>query len=616
MNHLEPLLEVADGQVDIVDRLIEIAPAVILVLDLDGRVSYFNRYFEQMAGVTLEDVRGQDWFATFLPERDRERIRSLFERALAGERVIANVNPIQSQHGEERVIEWSGGVLSDDRDQAIGLLSVGLDVTKRSQLEARILLQSRLVDEVSDAIISTDPQGRIESWNRAAQQIYGYSASEAQGQQVGALLATQYPPGGQTREQALERVRKHGRWRGRVVQRTSKGSPVHVQAHVSTSRDATGQLRGMVSVNRDISAQVRAEERLRESERRYRAIFQQQHQLAGILSLDGTLLAVNDRALDLVGAPLGEVIGRPFWETAWWAHSPEQQQRLRDSIRRAASGETVRFEAEHPRASGGIAIVDFSIRPVVDEEGQVEMLLPEAVDITERRALEQQLAERERLATIGTVASVFAHEVGNPLNNMAIVGRVLAKRLEAADADTDTMESMSLLLGEIRRLGALLHDFRDFGRRQRLELEETDLRALVDEVLRLHVESQQGPAIAVKRLFPEELPSIAGSRSKLKQVLINLCKNAVEAMPDGGALSVVASLTEDAVVIEISDTGTGIPDGVDVFQPFESTKEHGTGLGLPIARQIVMAHGGDLDCSSVRGEGTTFTLTLPRRSRG
>jgi signal transduction histidine kinase len=128
------------------------------------------------------------------------------------------------------------------------------------------------------------------------------------------------------------------------------------------------------------------------------------------------------------------------------------------------------------------------------------------------------------------------------------------------------------------------------------------------------VEPSQPDGVNVVRRLPTDLPTVVASRDKLKQVLINLCKNALEAMPDGGELHVEASHLEEAVVIRITDTGVGIRPDTDVFVPFESTKPQGTGLGLPIARQIVVAHGGHLDYESVPGEGTTFTLMLPRRS--
>jgi len=117
--------------------------------------------------------------------------------------------------------------------------------------------------------------------------------------------------------------------------------------------------------------------------------------------------------------------------------------------------------------------------------------------------------------------------------------------------------------------------------------------------------------IKVEQILPPDLPPIMADDEKLKQVLLNLCKNAVEAMPQGGTLTICARNSGRHVRVEVSDTGVGIPAGVDIFEPFLTTKAQGTGLGLTIVRQIVSAHKGALSYHSIPGEGTTFILTLP-----
>lgn len=609
MTDLKTLFEGPTNGDAIAGCVVDIARAIVLVLDPTGRILYYNRFLEELSGMPLRETRGEDWFSSFLPERDHSTIQQLFDRALAGEPVVDNVNSIVTHTGAEREIEWSGTVLRSPNGQAIGVLSVGIDVTDRNRLERRTRLQAELVDQVSDAIISTDPEGRIETWNRAAERIFGYSLEEALGQSLGELLRTDY--GETTREQTLRELAARRRWSGEVVQRHKDGSPRHIQSNVSLTRDGEGKVRGMVGVNRDVSDRVHAEQRLRDSERRYRAIFEQRHQLAGLLRVDGIVLDANQRALDLVGATREQVVGRYFWDTPWWSHSPKLQMRLRSAIEHAASGATIRFEAQHPRADGEWASVDFSIRPLFDETGRVELLIPESVDITDRRRLELQLMDQERLAAIGTTAAMFAHEIANPLNGMALHGALLKKRLGKLQAPEAITRSLDCLLDEVRRLDTLLGEFRTLARRQTFEFECVDLRALVDDVLLLHVGSSQSSGVHIEKELPMDLPRVMGSPNKLKQVLVNLCKNALEAMPDGGMIRLSASHTSELVSLCISDTGTGIPEVIDVFQPFETTKQHGTGLGLPIARQIIRAHGGDLVYESKVGQGTTFVLSLP-----
>jgi len=234
-------------------------------------------------------------------------------------------------------------------------------------------------------------------------------------------------------------------------------------------------------------------------------------------------------------------------------------------------------------------------------------------DISEKIRLQEQLVERERLAAIGTTAATFAHEVGNPLNSMYMAAQLLERRLaKRRDLIDGTLTTpLRNLMSEIKRLTVLLEEFRVLARRQKLNLRSTSLAPLVADLLAVETPAYTARGIKVEQVFPPDLPLIVADSEKLKQVLLNLCKNATEAMPEGGTLTVRAHNSGGQVRLEVSDTGVGIPAGVDIFEPFITTKPQGTGLGLTIVRQIVSAHKGTLTYRSVSGEGTTFTVALP-----
>jgi signal transduction histidine kinase len=176
------------------------------------------------------------------------------------------------------------------------------------------------------------------------------------------------------------------------------------------------------------------------------------------------------------------------------------------------------------------------------------------------------------------------------------------------------MSALRGLSAETHRLGNLVHDFRLLAQTQ-YAFEPVFVNELILDILKVQAGSYAQLGIRVEVDFPATLPSVTADRNKLKQVLLNLCKNAVEAMSAGGILTIAATCAGETMVIEIRDTGGGIPDNVEVFEPFVTTKEHGTGLGLPLVRQILSSHGGTVVCASEPGNGTTFRLTLPVRQR-
>jgi two-component system sensor kinase FixL len=232
-------------------------------------------------------------------------------------------------------------------------------------------------------------------------------------------------------------------------------------------------------------------------------------------------------------------------------------------------------------------------------------------DVSAQEDLEAELVDRERLAAVGTTAATFAHEIGNPLNSMYVNAQLIERRIARLGAAGESLSPrMSQLTAQIRRLGSLLDEFRALSRRQRFDVTSVDLGDLLRELVDADSAAREQAKVSITVDAPEYL-AIDGDRAKLAQVLVNLMKNAVEAMPEGGDIHLSVREKDGEVTIAIADTGVGIPDAVDVFEPFLSTKENGTGLGLAVVKQIITGHGGSVSHASHRGRGTTFTVLLP-----
>jgi two-component system sensor kinase FixL len=235
-------------------------------------------------------------------------------------------------------------------------------------------------------------------------------------------------------------------------------------------------------------------------------------------------------------------------------------------------------------------------------------------DISEKVRLQEQLLERERLAAVGTTVAKLVHEIGNPLNGMFVATQRLQRRLSQYTLDDTITASVRALRDQIAHLSHLLQEFRSLSRRQEFTFQPTDLVMIVRDVLAAELPFYTERQVTVEQEFALGVPVVRADGDKLRQVVCNLCKNAVEAMPAGGTLRVRVHSDGEQVILEVADTGVGIPVGVDIFEPFVTTKAEGTGLGLAIVRQIVEAHRGSLTYTSEPGQGTTFRVGLPLRS--
>ena len=227
---------------------------------------------------------------------------------------------------------------------------------------------------------------------------------------------------------------------------------------------------------------------------------------------------------------------------------------------------------------------------------------------------QQRIMRTEKMAVLGTFASGLAHEVRNPLNSIGLQLSLLERRIGRVEAGVgrEMSELTRIIHEEVQRLDSLVGDFLLFSRTDRLQYHEADLAALADEVVRLLEPEARTLGVSVRRVFTgEAMPRLQMDAEKMKQVVINLVRNAFEAMPGGGEVTVETGATDGHARLVVRDTGPGLPEGVDVFQLFVTTKPRGTGLGLSIVQQIVLQHGGEIAVASEAGKGAAFTVSMP-----
>ena len=332
----------------------------------------------------------------------------------------------------------------------------------------------------------------------------------------------------------------------------------------------------------------------------YRLFVEQMNDGAVTLSNDATVLYANKFFAGLLKTPIEEIIGVPF-ET--FLTNKELLQSL------LAENSAGNLETELVASNGARLPVYISYSPL--KCGEKSWICLVIMDATQQKQQQALIQESQRLAAIGRTAAVLTHEIANPLSGMLGTIQVMQHQILKTGAGDLFRDDLRLLEEEISRLATLLSNFRSLSHTEQLSLLPTDLQSLVNETVKLIDAEGVHAGIHIEQRFSPDVPLLRLDRRKMKQVFLNLCKNAIEAMPGGGTLTINAGRESDNIVIEIIDTGPGIPEAVDIFDFFTTTKPEGSGLGLAVVRQIVTAHGGKITYVSKPGEGASFRLTFP-----
>ena len=231
-------------------------------------------------------------------------------------------------------------------------------------------------------------------------------------------------------------------------------------------------------------------------------------------------------------------------------------------------------------------------------------------DITEYKHMEDRLVQAERLAAVGNTVSHIAHEIKNPL---AIIGGFARQLQKTPGLNDKDQHKLTIIMEEVSRLEGMIAEMRDFVKRPSVHKEPGNFEVLLDELVEMFEDTFQEQHITLKRQKDPGTPLVSFDRQQMRQVIINLLKNALEAMPHGGELTLATRVWAPYLEISIGDTGQGMTPEVqaNIFQPYFTTKEKGTGLGLAISQNILEEHGGSIVADSLPGQGTTFTFRIP-----
>ncbi len=597
---------------------IEGSSEAIAVTDTEGRHAYHNRAFVEMFGITAKEL--SEPLAQIALFTDQTRGREVFETIRRGQSWRGEVE-MAAKDGRRFSVELRADAIRDEQGELIGLIAVHTDITQRKASERRLRQLSQAVEQTASTVLITDLQGNIEYANPRFVETTGYSFEEALGKNPRILKSGSTPRDAYAE---LWRTIKAGRtWRGEFHNQRKNGELYWEQATISPVIDEQGTISNFVAVKEDITERRAAREALKRSEERFRTLFERAPDSIYLIDLEGTFVDGNKAAEELAGYARSELIGKSFLTLNLLA--PPDLLKAVESLRRNKQGEpTGPTELDLIRKDGRTVPVEIRTFPV--GVGNQSLVLGVARDLTERKQLEGQLRQAQKMEAVGQLAAGVAHDFNNML--AVIRGNADLMLMDAGQWGALASEGLKNIIGASEKAANLTRQLLIFSRKQALRPQPLQLNDLIRNLVKM-LERTIRKDIRLECVYADLLPCVQADPGMLEQVLLNLVVNARDAMPHGGHMQIATeSLTLTAahaaanpearagefVGLNISDTGVGIaPEHLDrVFEPFFTTKEpgKGTGLGLATVYGIVKQHAGWIDLTSQPG-GTRFRILLP-----
>jgi PAS domain S-box-containing protein len=617
----------------------EAMPHHVWSADVDGKLDWLNPRLLDYLGVEVVDPESMRWdtavhpddfaiadpawthaISTGTPYHSEYRLRR-FDNTYRWH--LTRAVPIRDETGT--ITSWIGTNTDIDDSKAIAQKLADINHTLEQQVAIRTADRDRMWKNSLDILVITDGDGVYRAVSPAWTTILGHDPAEVIGRSYIHFVHPDHRPMVNAAQNAGALNQPFANF---IVCHLHKNGDTRWIAW-SSSNDA-----GLVyATGRDITHERAAQAELEEVQSRIRTIYETTFQFQAYMNPEGILLDVNPAGLATINAKREDVIGKLFWETPWFSHTPGLAEQTRMDIATVRSGQRVQREIVINLPPLGLRYCDISMRPVIDATGRVVGIIREAIDLTERRIAEHQLHQAQKMEAVGQMTGGLAHDFNNMLAVVISALKLLETRVGLQDEQARRYAEAAK--DAAFRASTLTRRMLEFTRQQPLSPIMLNVNSIVTGMIEL-LRHSVGDRIELETHLADDLWPTSADANQLENIILNLVVNARDAMqgegklvistgniaiPEAAATSVSTGeatriLPGDYATISVTDTGCGMPPEIvaRVFEPFFSTKEpgKGTGLGLSQVYSFVKRFGGDVDILSEVGKGTRITIYMRR----
>lgn len=603
-------------------NLVENISDVFYISDANGKMQYCSPNLYTETGYTPEEVIGRSYVRLIAPEDRRTVVDHYLKQTEIGARDVQIEFRVMKKDGGLLWVDQRTRIMRDSYGKVLGYRNVIRNITERKMLEEQITNErayfKQLFDSSPTSIVIIDLNDIVIDANPAFIKNFEYKIEELRGKVLSELIV----PHNLLNEsnEINNYIRTGVLYNKQVIRRTKSGAFKHFLLSASPIF-LKNKIVGAYGMYVDITDQVSAQETIKTSEEHLRNILENVQDAIFTISNKGILTSINPAFTKLTNWRIDQWLGKSLTDLVHPEDISTAIQLFNDALQGTP---TTLCELRIKKQDGNYLISEFQIAPQIKDK-KIIGVLGIARDITDRKILEQNIRQTQKLESLGTLAAGIAHDFNNILGIMIGHASLLESMLpqnEMVKKNTDAIIKAGM------RAADLVKQILTFARKSDVKKEPIDLNIILKEITKMLSETFP-KTISINLKLDKNLRMAPVDITQLHQVIINICVNARDAMPKGGTLTIATenvngidlqkvfpqAIAQPYVTIKISDTGIGIPkENLEhIFEPFFTTKERGkgTGMGLAVVRGIIDSHDGIISVESEPNVGTTFSIYLP-----